>query len=93
MNIKVTDKWYLKSDPLNIIVAERKVKENPKPEEDPVYFVNKTFHSTIEQALASIFEEEVKRSKVTSFAGLQKVVTRQNELLEAIAKELKIKVR
>lgn len=91
MQIKVTDKWYLLSDPLNIIVAERMVKNNPKDGDDPVYFRHVSFHDTIPKALEAIFERQVKLSKTTSWDGLIAVVNRQNQLLAEINEKLKIK--
>lgn len=93
MQIKVTNKWYILSDPMNIIVAERKLKDADKVKdgEDREYFVHKSFHGTVSQALRAIFEGEVRRSKAEDWDELLEAVNKQNELLEKICKKLKIK--
>ena len=93
MKIKVTDKWYLLSDPMNVIVAERKINPKAKKGEDPEYFVHKSFHHNVPQALQSLCERELRGSKATTWEGLQKAVDKQNELLEGISKKLKISVK
>jgi len=91
MNIKVTETMYLLSDPLNIIVAEKNIKQNPKEGEDPVYFIHKSFHNTVSHALQTIFEREVKKSQVKTWEGLSALIVKQNKLLAEINEKLTIK--
>ena len=91
INIKVTERYYIGSDPLQYIVMEKKTRANPKADQEPTYFQNKTFHGTIDQALKSIFDGQVKASKAKSWEELSKVVAKQNELLKEIKKKLEIK--
>ena len=91
INIKVTERYYIGSDPLQYIVMEKKTRANPKADQEPTYFQNKTFHGTIDQALKAIFTKQVRSSKATSWEALLKVVERQNELLEEIKNKLEIK--
>ena len=93
MLIKVSNKYYIGSDPLQYIVMEKKTRANPKDDQEPTYFQNKTFHGSIDQALKSIFNRQIRASKVNSesWEELSKLVAKQNKLLEDIKKKLEIK--
>lgn len=86
MKIQIDGNMYLTSDPLNYIVSE--FGTNAKGEETKV---DLSFHRTAEDAINSILEKKVRKSKCTTFEGLQKEFQKTNKLREEIISKLSVK--
>lgn len=84
MNINIYKDYWLKSDELNIIVAQ------PIGKKDGVtIFKNCTYHDTITQALDSIAKKEINLCQATTIEGLMKAINKLDKVFTEIGKTLK----
>lgn len=84
--MKISDKYEVKADELNVIVREKFIPQKGKkvgiPQWRPI-----SFHATVEQALNSIVDKEINGTGIEDF----KTVVNKVKELRAFIKEVVVK--
>lgn len=85
MNINLYKNWYLKSDPMNYILYEKRIVDDPNSKNNGnEYEQVEGYFTSIENALTAMCRREIRSCKCTTLNGLLKEV----KILEKLIKEL-----
>ena len=89
MNINLFKNYYLKSEPLNFTLYQKKTVEDSKSKNyGEEYDTVIGYYTTIEGALKSMCDREIKSCRCTTLNGLVREVNKLQDLIAGLCKEI-----
>ena len=89
MNVQLYKNYYLKSEPLNFtLYQKRTVEDSRSKNHGEEYDVVVGYYTTIESALNSMCNREIKACKCTTLAGLMREVKKLQDMVAGLCKKI-----
>lgn len=89
MNVQLYKNYYLKSEPLNYILYQKRTVEDSKSKNHgSEYDVVIGYYTTIEGALNSMCNKEIKSCKCTTITGLVREVNKLQDIIAGLCKKI-----
>ena len=87
MNIVISDKWSLRSDPMNWILEEF-LSVGESKDGTPTRNVRQTFHGSLQQACEALIEKDLRQSDITDLKTIIREVDRVHQEIYQMLSQL-----
>lgn len=79
MNIQVSEKYRITSDPHNVVVEQLQI---PKKEDSEPYWRQVSYHMSFEQAIKWLFDHQIRLSDASDLRDIGECISRVKEELQ-----------